>query len=230
MDHVRPLYGPAPGQREADRRQPSKKSRPAPSHTRSRHVQFAGAAPVSSRARALGRCFRSLAQSAGVLQAQNFSNLPHRQSLGGHQTSLANRNRRTVPGSDCRQRSPNHPINRVAAYVRRRGPLSVGIGGRFASDSATRCIVRLSGWCRGGALVTKLTACSKRSHASGSNAGSSAGSLPVAFVFFIAHLSLRLEYEVPQNATLSVARDGSRTLERNGIKSKKTLQLFGIML
>jgi hypothetical protein len=29
----------------------------------------------------------------------------------------------TRPGSDCRQRSPNHPINRVAAFVRIRWPL-----------------------------------------------------------------------------------------------------------
>ena len=112
----------------------------------------------------------------------------NRQSVGGHQTPPANRKRRTVPGSDCRQRSPNHPITSEW------WPL---FGGRFASDSATRCNVRLSGRCCGGALVTKLTACSKRSHASSSNAGSSAGLLPVAFVFFIGHLSLRLQYEVP---------------------------------
>ena len=76
-----------------------------------------------------------LARPAGILQAQNFSNLPHRQSLGGHRTSFANRKRRTLPGSDCRQRSPPHPINRVAAFVRNRWPLSIGLGGRFPSES-----------------------------------------------------------------------------------------------
>jgi hypothetical protein len=77
-----------------------------------------------------------LARPAGVLQAQNFSNLPHRQSLGGHRTShCANRKRTTLPRSDCRQRSPPHPINRVAAFVRNRWPLSIGLGGRFPSES-----------------------------------------------------------------------------------------------
>src|SRR6202162_3442747 len=36
-----------------------------------------------------------LARPTGVLQAQNFSNLPHRQSLGGHQTSPCESQRRT---------------------------------------------------------------------------------------------------------------------------------------
>src|SRR6516165_9068116 len=35
----------------------------------------------------------------------------------GIRPPLANCNRRTVPGSDCRQRSPNHPINRVVALI-----------------------------------------------------------------------------------------------------------------
>src|SRR5467141_2036626 len=78
-----------------------------------------------------------IARSTGILQAQNFSNLPHRQSLGGHRTSnCVNRKSRTLPRSDCRQRPPSHPINRVAAFVRIGWPLSIGIGGRFASDSA----------------------------------------------------------------------------------------------
>ena len=42
-----------------------------------------------------------------------------------------------MPGSDCRQRSPPHPINRVAAFDRIAWPLSLGIGGRIDSDSAT---------------------------------------------------------------------------------------------
>jgi hypothetical protein len=37
---------------------------------------------------------------------------------------------RTGAGSDCRQRSPNHPISRVAAFVRIDWPLSIGMGGR----------------------------------------------------------------------------------------------------
>src|SRR5258707_2081572 len=69
-----------------------------------------------------------IARPTGILQAKNFSNLPHRQSLGGHRTShCVNRKRRTLPRSDCRQRSPSHPINRVAAFV--------GLGGRFRSES-----------------------------------------------------------------------------------------------
>jgi hypothetical protein len=48
----------------------------------------------------------------------------------------SNRKGMTLPRSDCRQRSPIYPINRVAAFVRNRWPLSVGLGGRFASDSA----------------------------------------------------------------------------------------------
>jgi hypothetical protein len=77
-----------------------------------------------------------LARPTGVPQAQNFSNLPHRQSLGGHRTSsCANRKRRTLPSSDCRQRAPLHPINRVAAFVRIRWSLSIGLGGGFPSES-----------------------------------------------------------------------------------------------
>jgi hypothetical protein len=48
---------------------------------------------------------------------------------------------RTLPGSDCRQRSPNHPINRVVAIDRIGWPLSVGISDRIASDSAIRSIL-----------------------------------------------------------------------------------------
>ncbi|MET4280093.1 MULTISPECIES: hypothetical protein [unclassified Bradyrhizobium] len=41
----------------------------------------------------------------------------------------------TLPRSDCRQRPPSHPINRVAAFVRIGWPLSIGIGGRLPSES-----------------------------------------------------------------------------------------------
>jgi hypothetical protein len=68
-----------------------------------------------------------IARSTGILQAKNFSNLPHRQSLGGHRTSpLREPQRRTLPRSDCRQRFPSHPINRVAAFRRNRWPLCLG--------------------------------------------------------------------------------------------------------
>lgn len=40
-----------------------------------------------------------------------------------------------MPRSDCRQRPPSHPINRVAAFVRIGWPLSIGIGGRLPSES-----------------------------------------------------------------------------------------------
>jgi hypothetical protein len=53
----------------------------------------------------------------------------------GRTSSCANRKRRALPSSDCRQRSPLHPINRVAAFVRIRWPLSIGLGGRFPSES-----------------------------------------------------------------------------------------------
>ena len=76
-----------------------------------------------------------LARPAGVPQAQNFANLAHRQSLGGHRTSPCESQRRTLPGSDCRQRSPHHPINRVAAFDRIGWPLSIGLGGRLPSES-----------------------------------------------------------------------------------------------
>src|SRR5215468_1026349 len=41
----------------------------------------------------------------------------------------------TLPGSDCRQRSPLHPINRVTAFVRIEWPLSFGLAGRVPSES-----------------------------------------------------------------------------------------------
>jgi hypothetical protein len=53
----------------------------------------------------------------------------------GIRPPFANRKRRTVPGSDCRQRSPNHPFNRVAAFVRIGWPLSIGMAGRVPSES-----------------------------------------------------------------------------------------------
>jgi transposase len=41
----------------------------------------------------------------------------------------------TLPRSDRRQRTPAHPIHRVAAFDRNRSLLSFGLGGRFASES-----------------------------------------------------------------------------------------------
>src|SRR6266567_657624 len=43
--------------------------------------------------------------------------------------------RETLPRSDCRQRNPLHPIHRVAVFDRNRWPLSLGLGGRFPSES-----------------------------------------------------------------------------------------------
>jgi hypothetical protein len=84
-----------------------------------------------------------IARPTGILQAQNFSNLPHRQSLGGHRTSnRVNRKSRTLPRSDCQQRPPSHPINRVAAFDRIGRPLSIGIGGRLSSESVSACAFR----------------------------------------------------------------------------------------
>src|SRR5262245_58606440 len=46
-----------------------------------------------------------------------------------------NRKGATLPRSDCRQRPPPHPIHRVAAFDRNQWPLSLGLGGRLASES-----------------------------------------------------------------------------------------------
>lgn len=40
-----------------------------------------------------------------------------------------------MPRSDCRQWTPAHPINRVAAFDRKRWPLWIGLGGRLPSES-----------------------------------------------------------------------------------------------
>src|SRR5712691_7782040 len=65
-------------------------------------------------------------------------------SAGIGPSPCSNRKGMTLRRSDCRQRSPPHPINRggrlrsesVAALPRIGWPLSVGISGRLASDSA----------------------------------------------------------------------------------------------
>ena len=69
-------------------------------------------------------------------QAQNFSYLPHRQSLGGHRClPLLESPWESLPASDRRQRPPLHPIHRVAAFDRNRRPLCLGMGDRFPSES-----------------------------------------------------------------------------------------------
>jgi hypothetical protein len=84
-----------------------------------------------------------LARPTGVLQAQDFSNLPHRQSLGGHQTSLCESQKKdrarlrlptTLPESP-HQQGGRLPSDWVAAFDRNRWPLSIGMGGRFPSES-----------------------------------------------------------------------------------------------
>ena len=70
------------------------------------------------------------ARPAGILQAQNFSYLPHRQSLRGHRShppSLEPQRDDLASLRYCRQPSPSHPIHRW--------PPSIGMGGRFPSDS-----------------------------------------------------------------------------------------------
>ena len=82
-------------------------------------------------------CDHPIARPAGILQAQNFPDLRHRQSLRGHRRFPLcwNCKGATLPRSDCRQRSPPHPIHRVAAFDRNRWPLSLGLGGRLPSES-----------------------------------------------------------------------------------------------
>jgi hypothetical protein len=55
----------------------------------------------------------------------------------GIRPPFANRKRRTLPGSDCRQRSPLHPINRVAGFVRNRWPHWLG----FRTEAAEARVV-----------------------------------------------------------------------------------------
>ena len=85
-----------------------------------------------------------LAHAKGVPQSQNFSNLPHRRSLGGHRTSPC----MAAKGASSAIRSPTarasgHPHKGgrlqsewVADFRRNRWPDCVGITGRFASDYA----------------------------------------------------------------------------------------------
>src|SRR5947209_8555819 len=56
-------------------------------------------------------------------------------SAGIAHSPCANRKGTSLPRSDCRQRPPPYPINRVAAFDRNRWPPSVGLGGRFPSES-----------------------------------------------------------------------------------------------
>ena len=94
-----------------------------------------------------------LADAAGVLQTKNFSNLAHRQSLGGHRTSLACLSEGTVPTS----RSPTT----LTPWRYSRWPACRGTGGRLAQESVAAfprndrptcrgiCSLRLSSirWC-----------------------------------------------------------------------------------
>jgi hypothetical protein len=82
--------------------------------------------PIAVRAILTDRAItRSVAPHA-YFRRRYLSNLPYRQSLGGHRVSFANRKEGTVPSPDSRQRSPPHPFNRVAALPRNRWPLSIG--------------------------------------------------------------------------------------------------------
>ena len=85
-----------------------------------------------------------LARPAGIPQAQNFSNLAHRQSLGGHRASPAGRKGSDLASLRLPTTDPDSPHQQggrlrsesVAALDRNGWPPSVGITGRFASDSA----------------------------------------------------------------------------------------------
>src|SRR5438093_8760230 len=67
------------------------------------------------------------ARPTGILQAQNFSNLPHRQSLGGHRTSPC----WFAKGGPC----PVQIADNGTRFTLSKGwPPSIGIGGRFRSD------------------------------------------------------------------------------------------------
>src|ERR1700674_4183247 len=80
-----------------------------------------------------------LARPTGVLQAQNFSNLPHRQSRGGHQTSLC--------ASQKKDRGPDQTADNAPRITLSTGwPPSFGIGGRFAPDSAGESLGRIYDW------------------------------------------------------------------------------------
>ena len=85
-----------------------------------------------------------LAHAKGMPQSQNFSNLPHRRSLGGHQTSpcLAAKvgwSAIRSPSSRASGRFQQGGRLRsewVADFRRNRWPDCVGISGRLASDYA----------------------------------------------------------------------------------------------
>jgi hypothetical protein len=88
--------------------------------------------PIAVRAILTDRAItRSLAPHASF-RRRYFSNLPYRQSLGGHRVSFANRKEGPCPAQTSTG-SPPHPFNRVAALPRNRWPLSIGMGGRFPS-------------------------------------------------------------------------------------------------
>ncbi len=75
-----------------------------------------------------------LARPTGVLQAQNFSNLPHRQSLGGHQTSLCESQKEDLARRRLPTTFPTSPHQQggrfrsdwVAAFRRNRWPHWLG--------------------------------------------------------------------------------------------------------
>ena len=77
-----------------------------------------------------------LTHAKRVPQSQNFSNLPHRRSLGGHRTSpcMAAKGASSAIRSPTSRASDRH-ITRAAGFNRNVWPTSVGIGGRIASES-----------------------------------------------------------------------------------------------
>ena len=86
-----------------------------------------------------------LAHAKGVPQSQNFSNLSHRRSLGGHRTSpcmAAKEVSSAIRSPTSRASGRAHQGGRlrsewVADFRRNRWPDCLGISGRFASDYAS---------------------------------------------------------------------------------------------
>ena len=74
-----------------------------------------------------------LARAAGVPQSQNFSDLPHRHSLGGHRASLASAQRR--PRAAIRS-----PTARASGPPSTGWPASIGMGGRFRRNGWPACV------------------------------------------------------------------------------------------
>ena len=98
-----------------------------------------------------------LANAKGVPQSQNFSNLPHRRSLGGHRTSpcmVAKEASSAIRSSTARASDRPH---RVAGFI--------GMGGRLPSESVAGLRRNLEGSVRSQARPARKTSVSATSEA-----------------------------------------------------------------